>query len=101
MSPGSGDYRFARKCYNSGRTGVYRLVNREKEVDVNRGSLIGGIVCLALAAFLAVLNLTLPPDEMMFMIGDRNMPMVPVAILAVVGLALIIGAFVRLRGRRW
>lgn len=66
---------------------------------MNRGSLIGGIVCLALAVLLAILNWQLPADNMMFMIGDRNMPWIPVAILAVVGLALLIGAFVR-PGRR-
>jgi heme A synthase len=67
---------------------------------MNRGSLIGGIVCLALAVLLAILNWQLPADKMMFMIGDRNAPMVPVAILAAVGVALIVGAFVRAGGRR-
>lgn len=67
---------------------------------MNRGALIGGIICLALALLLAILNWQLPTGDMMFMIGDRNMPMVPVAILAVVGVALIVGAFVRPGGRR-
>jgi uncharacterized integral membrane protein len=73
---------------------------REEEGTVNRGSLIGGIICLVLAILLAILNWRLPADEVVFMIGDVNAPLVPVAILAVVGLALIIGAFVRPRGRR-
>jgi hypothetical protein len=67
---------------------------------MNRGSLIGGIICLGLAVFLAILNWRLPADEMMFMIGDVNAPLVPVAILALVGLGLIINAIVRPRGRR-
>ncbi|MBN1659038.1 MAG: hypothetical protein JXA93_11575 [Anaerolineae bacterium] len=67
---------------------------------MNRGSLIAGIICLAFAALLATLNLRLPEDELMFMINGVNAPIVPIIILAVVGLALLVGAFVRPRGRR-
>jgi LPXTG-motif cell wall-anchored protein len=56
---------------------------------MNKGRLIGGIICLALAALLAVLNLTLPSDEVVFMVGDTNAPLVPVIGLAVVGVALL------------
>ena len=67
---------------------------------MNRGSFIGGIICLSLAALLAILNARLPEGEVMFMINGVNSPVVPIIILAVVGLALLAGAFVRPRGRR-
>lgn len=53
------------------------------------GRVVGGIICLAVAGLLAVLNLTLPANEMMFNIGGENMPWVPVAGLAVVGILLL------------
>jgi hypothetical protein len=56
---------------------------------MNKGRFVGGIICLALAALLGVLNLTLPADKLMFTVGDQNMPWVPVAILGIVGLALL------------
>ena len=56
---------------------------------MNRGRLIGGIICLAIAALLAVLNVTLPANEMMFQIGEENMPWAPVAVLGVVGIVLV------------
>jgi hypothetical protein len=59
---------------------------------MNRSQAIGGFICLAIAALLAVLTVTLPADKMMFMIGDVNAPIVPVIILAVVGLGLVIMA---------
>ncbi len=59
---------------------------------MNRGRLIWGIICLAIAALLAVLNFTLPPENLMFMIGDTNMPWIPVAALGIVGVVLIISA---------
>jgi hypothetical protein len=59
---------------------------------MNKGRRIAGIVCLALAALLAVLNFALPEGKTVFMVGDANVPMVPVIILAVVGLGLLIGA---------
>ena len=59
---------------------------------MNKGRLVGGIICLALAALLAVLSLTLPSDEVVFMIGDTNAPIVPVVVLAFVGLALLVTA---------
>jgi len=56
---------------------------------MNKSQLIGGIICLAIAALLTVLNLTRPADEMMFMIGDINMPWVPPVVLGVVGVVLL------------
>jgi len=56
---------------------------------MNKGRFVGGIICLAVAALLAVLNLRLPADKMMFNVGGENMPWVPVAILGVVGLVLV------------
>ncbi len=56
---------------------------------MNTGKLIWGIICLAIAALLAVLNLTLEPENLMFMIGDQNMPWVPVGVLGVIGIILL------------
>jgi uncharacterized integral membrane protein len=56
---------------------------------MNVGRLVAGIICLALAVLLAVLNSVLPEDELMFQIGDRNMPIVPVIILGIVGIVLV------------
>lgn len=56
---------------------------------MDKGRLIGGIICLALAALLVVLNLRLPEDELMFMVGDRNMSFLPPIILGVVGIVLL------------
>ena len=56
---------------------------------MNTGRLIGGIICLALAGLLGVLNFALPEDSMMFMLGDTNTPWVPVVILAIVGSVLV------------
>jgi hypothetical protein len=59
---------------------------------MNKGRLIGGIICLALAALLAVVSFALPAGKVVFMVGDSNVPMVPVTILAGVGLMLFVGA---------
>ena len=59
---------------------------------MNKGRFVGGIICLALAALLGVLNLTLPADDLMFTVGEENMPWVPVAILGIVGLVLLVTA---------
>ena len=39
---------------------------------MNRSRLIGGIICLVLAALLAVLAVVLPADKMIFMVNDTN-----------------------------
>ena len=56
---------------------------------MNKSKLIWGIICLALAGVLAVLNLTLPPESLMFQISDRNMPWVPPVALGIVGVVLL------------
>jgi len=60
---------------------------------MDKSKLIGGIICLLIAGFLTIANLRLPAEDLMFTVGDRNMPWVPVAILAVVGIGLLIAAF--------
>lgn len=59
---------------------------------MNRTQLIWGIVCLIIAAVLGVLNLTLPPESIMFQIGNQNMPWVPPVVLAGVGIVLLLTA---------
>lgn len=56
---------------------------------MNKGRLIGGIICLAAAGLLAVAIFALPEGEFMFMIGDSNTPWIPVIILAGIGAALV------------
>lgn len=56
---------------------------------MNKSQLIWGVICLVLAGVLAVLNLTLPPDSLMFQIGDQNMPWVPAVVLGIVGIVLL------------
>ncbi len=56
---------------------------------MNKTRLIWGIVCLAIAVGLAVANLVLPPDSLMFQIGNINMPWVPVVVFAIIGAVLV------------
>ena len=56
---------------------------------MDKGKLIGGIICLVIAALLTVANLRLPPEDLMFQIGDVNMPWVPPIVLAIVGIVLL------------
>lgn len=56
---------------------------------MNKSNLIGGIICLVIAAGLTVLNLTLPPENLMFQVGDINMPWVPPVVLAIIGIILL------------
>jgi hypothetical protein len=56
---------------------------------MNKTQLVWGIICLVLAGVLAVLNLTLPPENLMFQIGDQNMPWVPPVALGIVGVVLL------------
>jgi len=56
---------------------------------MNKSRLIWGIICLALAGLLAVLNLALPPEKLSFTIGGANMPWVPPIILGIVGIVLL------------
>jgi hypothetical protein len=56
---------------------------------MNKIRLILGIICLVIAAALAVLNLTLAPDRLWFDIGYGNMPWVPPVIFAIAGIVLL------------
>jgi len=56
---------------------------------MNRTRLFWGIICLVITAGLAVANLTLPPESLMFQIGKANMPWVPVVAIAIVGAVLL------------
>ncbi|HEY4689365.1 MAG TPA: hypothetical protein VIK33_08645 [Anaerolineae bacterium] len=56
---------------------------------MNRPRLIWGIICLILAAVLGVLNIVLPPENLMFQVGDQNMPWVPAVALGSVGIVLL------------
>jgi uncharacterized membrane protein len=56
---------------------------------MKKSNLIGGVICLIIAAFLVVANLTLPADNLMFMVGDENMPWIPPVVLGVVGVVLL------------
>jgi len=59
---------------------------------MNKTRLIWGIVCLVLAGLLAVVNFTLPPESLMFQIGNQNMPWVPPIVLGIVGIVLLVTA---------
>lgn len=54
------------------------------------GRIIGALLCLGAAAVLLVLLLNKPEGYVVFMIGDTNRPWVPIAGLAVLGVALLI-----------
>ncbi len=56
---------------------------------MNKSKLIWGVICLVIAAGLAVLNLTLPEEDLMFQIGDVNMPWVPPVVLGIIGIILL------------
>ena len=56
---------------------------------VNVGRLVGGIICTVIGGLLAILTFVLPENQVMFVIGDANMPIVPAAILIVIGVALL------------
>lgn len=62
---------------------------------MDRSRLIGGILCLLIAAALTVANLRLPAEDLMFQIGDLNMPWVPPVVLAIIGIILLATAFRR------
>ena len=60
---------------------------------MDRGKLIGGIICVLIAVFLVVANLRLPSENLMFQIGDVNMPWVPPIVLDIVGIVLLAMSF--------
>jgi hypothetical protein len=61
----------------------------KKEDKMNKAKLVWGIICLVIAGGLTVANLTLPPEELMFQVGNINMPWVPPVVLAIVGIILL------------
>ena len=56
---------------------------------MKKGQLIGGFVCLAVAAVLAVASWRLLPEKLMFVVGGINIPMI---VLAVAGVVLLVTA---------
>ena len=56
---------------------------------MNKPRLIWGIICLAAAALLVVLNLTLPPESILFKVGETNMPWVPPVVFGIIGIILL------------
>lgn len=58
---------------------------------MDKTRLIGGIICLVIAAFLGVLYFTLPRDELMFMVGDSDIYLPPI-LLAAAGILLLVSA---------
>jgi hypothetical protein len=59
---------------------------------MNKGRLIGGIICLAAALLVAVLFVALPEGKVTFTVNGTNMPFVPVVGLGIVGVWLLIQA---------
>ena len=56
---------------------------------MNKGRLVGGVVCLLAAGLLGVAMFALPEGKFVFMLGDSNVPWVPVIVLAGIGVALL------------
>jgi hypothetical protein len=56
---------------------------------MHKGRLVGGVICLVLAALLVVLIFTLPESKVVFVIGDSNVPWVPAIVLAGLGMWLV------------
>ncbi len=56
---------------------------------MNKIKLILGIICLVLAGGLAVANMVLPPENLMFLVGERNMPWIPPVAIGIVGVFLL------------
>ena len=62
---------------------------------MNKGKLIGGGICLGIAVLLVILNFTLPPEKLIFTVGDQNMPFVPPIMLGIAGGVLLFSAFTK------
>jgi len=56
---------------------------------MNKSKLIWGVVCLVIAGLLVFANLSLPPEDLNFQIGDVNMPWVPPVVLGIIGIILL------------
>ena len=63
---------------------------------MDKSQVIGGIVCLIIAAFLTVAYFALPPEELGFLVGENNLPLAPI-VLGIIGLLLLITARKRAR----
>jgi hypothetical protein len=75
-----------------------RINQNQKEVEedtMKKSRLIWGIVCMAIAAGLAVAVLTLPPDKISFQVEGENMPWVPVIVVGILGVWLFATAWTR------
>jgi hypothetical protein len=73
-----------------------RINQNQKEVEedtMKKSRLIWGIVCMAIAAGLAVAVLTLPPDKISFQVEGENMPWVPVIVVGILGVWLFATAW--------
>jgi hypothetical protein len=68
---------------------IQRDSDKEKEETMDKGKVIGGIICLVVAGLLTIANLRLPPEDLMFQVGDVNMPWVPPIVLGIVGIVLL------------
>ncbi len=56
---------------------------------MNKMRIVLGVLCLVIAGALVILNITLPPDSLMFQIGNINMPWVPPVIFGIIGIILL------------
>jgi hypothetical protein len=61
----------------------------DREAKMNKGRLIGGIICVAVAVLLAVLSVALPEGDVVFMMGDTNAIYIPIFVLGGLGLWLM------------
>jgi hypothetical protein len=64
-------------------------LKNKKGDKMNKSKLIWGIICLVIAGGLVIANLNLPEEDLMFMVGDINMPWVPPIVLGIVGIVLL------------
>jgi hypothetical protein len=69
----------------------------KEEGAMNKGKVVGGLICLAIAALLGVLYVTLPAGDVVFMVGEDNVIWVPILVLAGIGVALLSTAWRRQR----
>ena len=60
---------------------------------MNKWRLFWGVLCMMIAAGLTVANLVLPPESLMFQVGERNMPWIPPIIAAVLGIFFLATMF--------
>lgn len=61
----------------------------DREAKMNKGRLIGGIILVAVAVLLAVLNFVLPEGDVVFMMGDTNAIYIPVFVVGGLGLWML------------